>query len=375
MIRVTWFCTPISARGGTLATLARWARHIDYDRFAIRFVFHERRTAGVAEVFAGTPVALVPIDEPLRMIGRHGVGPLRSHLLPADLVTTVFIQADILGAFALWSNEVPILSFAMGRLVPTRAAVAKRLIYRTAYGIARRRIARFGAVSAATGRELTKDFGVPAERVETVLSGVSLRHDRPPRQLGPGPTIGFVGALIEEKQPERFIQAASQLAETHPRARFVVLGDGPLRASCEALARRLALDGRIDFHGWVPNPADFYEQMDVLIFTSQPNYDGLPNVVLEALSAGTPVVATNVAGVPEVMRDRVEGRLVRDADPTALASAAAEIVSDDRTWSAYSSAALRRIADFTPEREVSQLMRLWEEVAASRERGSRRGRD
>ena len=369
MIRVTWFCTPISARGGTLATLARWARHIDYDRFAIRFVFHERRPAGVAELFAGTPVALVPIDEPLRMIAGHGVGRLRSHLLPADLVTTVFIQADILGALALWSNEVPILSFAMGRLVPTRAGVAKRLIYRAAYGIARRRIARFGAVSAATGRELTKDFGVPADRVETVISGVGLRPERRARQLASDPTIGFVGALIAEKQPQRFLEAASILAASHPRARFIVLGDGPLRASSEALATRLGIQDRVDFRGWVPDPAGFYEGMDVLLFTSQPNYDGLPNVVLEALSAGTPVVATNVAGVPEVLRDGIEGRLVPEADPNLLASAAATILSDSRSWSAYSSAALRRIADFTPEREVSQLMRLWEDMAASRSRG------
>ena len=126
-----------------------------------------------------------------------------------------------------------------------------------------------------------------------------------------------VGNLVPEKD---HALALAALAEV-PDATLLVVGDGPLRDALEQDARARGIGARVRFTGGVPQPAliEYYNAADALVLTSR--REGMPNVVLESLACGTPVVATRVGGVPEVIVDPAAGRLAAEATAGAVAAA------------------------------------------------------
>ena len=110
--------------------------------------------------------------------------------------------------------------------------------------------------------------------------------------------IGTVACLKPQKAPEDFVAVARRVCEHVPNARFVLIGDGGLRPRIEALLREYGLQERVRLAGWRRDINDSMNSMDALVLTS--HWEGLPRVILEAVSAGLPIVATNVGGIQEV---------------------------------------------------------------------------
>ena len=133
-----------------------------------------------------------------------------------------------------------------------------------------------------------------------------------------------VGQLIPQKGFELVIRAIARL----PEATLAIVGEGPEAAALKRLAERLGIGGRVRFLGAMPQErlAAVYNAADVLVLASA--REGYPNVLLEALACGTPVVATAVGGVPEIVRDSVAGRLIEDRSPEALAGAIRDLLAD-----------------------------------------------
>ena len=115
--------------------------------------------------------------------------------------------------------------------------------------------------------------------------------------------IGTVACLKPQKAPEDFVAVAKRVCEAMPHARFVLIGDGELRPTIEALVERCGLKDRMHLAGWRRDIATAMKTFDAFLLTS--HWEGLPRVLLEARAAGIPVVATKVGGVEEVI---VEGR-------------------------------------------------------------------
>jgi glycosyltransferase involved in cell wall biosynthesis len=132
---------------------------------------------------------------------------------------------------------------------------------------------------------------------------------------------------------------------------LTLVGYGPEERALRALARRLRIDHRIRWVGQLDHPAvrALYRESDLFALAPRiarsGDRDGLPNVILEALSQGLPVVATRVAGVPELVEDRVHGRLVPPEDPTALALALRELAADPDARRRLGAAGLRRVSE------------------------------
>jgi glycosyltransferase involved in cell wall biosynthesis len=107
-----------------------------------------------------------------------------------------------------------------------------------------------------------------------------------------------------------------------------MVGEGPDAAALKRLAERMGSGGRVHFLGVMPQErlAAVYGAADVLVLASA--REGYPNVLLEALACGTPVVATAVGGAPEVVRNTVAGRLVEEQSPEALAGAIRDLLAD-----------------------------------------------
>ncbi|MDQ3891212.1 MAG: glycosyltransferase, partial [Actinomycetota bacterium] len=170
------------------------------------------------------------------------------------------------------------------------------------------------------------------ETIEVVPSGVEAGlftgpHDDPFPDF-PRPRVLFLGRLARQKDVRTFLRSVALLEPL--RAHALVVGDGPGRAGLESEARRLGLDGRVRFAGFVPHdrvPA-VLAHADVLALPSA--YEELGSVLLEAMWAGVPVVAARTGGVPDAVADGATGLLVPPRDPRALADALARVLADRR---------------------------------------------
>lgn len=145
-----------------------------------------------------------------------------------------------------------------------------------------------------------------------------------------------VGRLVRKKGFEFLVRAMPQILQRAPNARLVVVGYGDLRQELEAHARALGLNGQVIFAGRVPRqeiPA-YFAAADIVSVPSvrddAGNVDGLPNVALEAMAAGKAIVASAIAGFPDVIDDGENGLLVPEKDSAALAAAIARLARDAR---------------------------------------------
>jgi len=154
------------------------------------------------------------------------------------------------------------------------------------------------------------------------------------------PVIGIVGRLAPEKRHDVFLAAGADLVHRFPRAQLLVVGDGPDRRRLTRLARTHGLARHVRFLGHVDDVLPVYRSLDLLLHTS--DVEGTPLAVVEAMSAGVPVVATAVGGVPALVRDGIDGLLVPRREPIALAAAATTVLADAGVRAGMQEALARR---------------------------------
>jgi glycosyltransferase involved in cell wall biosynthesis len=138
--------------------------------------------------------------------------------------------------------------------------------------------------------------------------------------------VGYVGRFSQDKNPLLFVEMAALVAPRCPSAQFLMLGDGPLRAAAEERAHVLGLGPRLRFAGFRPNASELLPLLDVLALTS--DSEGSPLIVLEAMAAGRPVVATSVGDVPSQIVDGETGFLVEPRNVAGLASAVVRLIDE-----------------------------------------------
>jgi glycosyltransferase involved in cell wall biosynthesis len=146
----------------------------------------------------------------------------------------------------------------------------------------------------------------------------------PPWASGPGPIIGFVGRIEPRKGPLDLVRAAPLIRQRLPEARIVIVGDDPYHSD-PAYTRAVVSSPEIEHYPWTDNAPGLMRHLDVLVLPS--HQEPLGTVLAEAMAVGTPVVASAVDGLPEVVRDGITGRLVAPGDPQALTSAVIEVLS------------------------------------------------
>ncbi len=163
------------------------------------------------------------------------------------------------------------------------------------------------------------------------------------RAAGAPRVIGMVANLRPVKAPEVFIEAAHRVAERHPNAVFRIAGEGSLRAQLEKQIEDLGLSGRVELPGQVVDVPSFIGELDVAVLCS--NTEGLPNVLVEYMASGRPVVATRVGGTEELIDDGVQGLIVGPQDPAALAEAIDRLLSDDQLAARLAAAGRSRVEE------------------------------
>ncbi|GGO78750.1 glycosyltransferase family 4 protein [Nocardioides deserti] len=217
--------------------------------------------------------------------------------------------------------------------------------------------ARVVVPSAAVATYAVARVGLPESAVSVVHNGVDPARWRPAAAPDGPVTVVWSGVLGGVKRVGLLLDALAAV----PAARALVVGDGPERPLAERRAAEPALAGRVELTGWLSDPAPAYARGHLLALTSAA--ENLPLSVLQAMSCGLPVVATAVGGVPEVVRDGVEGLLVPADDPAALTAALRRMVEDDGLRERAGKAARDRVEEsFSLAGCVDGLQRVYDEV-------------
>lgn len=236
------------------------------------------------------------------------------------------------------------------------------------------------AVSPALHATLSAIRG-PDRPTELILNAVDPEEIRGERggeavraALGLTPAsrvIGVFGRFSPEKGQRHAVDAFARVADRHPRAVLLLVGDGQ---DAPLLRRRVAhhhLEDRVIFCGYQTAPRDYFEACDLVMLPSLS--EGLPNVVLEAMALGRPVLATDVGGVRLVIRHGDTGWIVSPGSSDALAEALHSLLDDGVDLSSFGRTARTSLyPGFAVETRVSRLVKIYE---ALQERSSRKARE
>jgi len=178
------------------------------------------------------------------------------------------------------------------------------------------------------------------------------------------PLVGTVGRLSEQKDPRTWLRAAALIARQRPDASFVMIGDGPLRQETERAAADLGLVDRLVTTGLRNDVPALLPALDVFLLTSR--WEGLPLVLPQAMASAVPVVASDVDGNREIVRDRANGLLVPASAPEAAASAILEILGDAALREQFVAAGRRTIREFSLGQTIPRLEDLYRECSGER---------
>lgn len=290
----------------------------------------------------GIPLTILPDlvrqVSPLRDLSALARMTARFRRSGCTIVHTHSSKAGILGRQAAFLAGVPVVIHTVhGWSFHDYLPQPVRELYITT----ERRMARTtDALIAVSDRDIQKGLDVGIGRREQYHR---IRSAIPLEQFDPGrfdrlaaraelnipvdvPVLGTVGRFSAQKNPLDWVRVASRVARANPRVRFILVGDGPLRAQVENLIAREGISGRTILTGLRRDIGRLLSAMDVFLLTSL--WEGLPRVIPEAMAMQLPVVATGVDGSAEAVRSGVTGFICLPGDLEGLAARCIDLLND-----------------------------------------------
>jgi glycosyltransferase involved in cell wall biosynthesis len=334
---------------------------------------HIKRRALVAAPFALGASTLALLRE---------LSAARQARRPFDLVQAHWVLPNgPPAALAAWFHQLPLLISLHGSDI----YLAERSQSLTTIAGAAFRSA--AAVTACSGDLLSRGVRLGARPADSTVIpyGVDIAEFRPDPQaraavraeLGledGAPLVIGLGRLVAKKGFGVLLDAWPQVLAGSPRAMLCIVGYGDLRHQLEEQARQLGVAGRVHFAGQLERRrvAAYVAAADIFALPIvREGVDGLPNALLEAMGVGRPVVASGVAGVPDVIDDAVHGLIVPERDPTALATALLRLISDRPFAEQLGAAARERvISELTWERTCARFEQVYVEATGNRQKAT-----
>lgn len=314
------------------------------------------------------------LDIPILELSQSGKLDLRCfNLLRAAIrhanpliVQTWLFTADLYGRIGAWMEHVPVIISTVRSVEPDKKrhyVMMDRMLKNITHA--------FTVNAKANGEVLSSREGVESKMIHTIYNGIDLNvfdHNKVNgafrERLGfesNTPVIGIVGRLAPVKDHATFIKAAALVTRDIPNARFVIVGNGPLRAELERLAAVKGIAGSISFIEGQSNVADVFASFDIAIVTSQ--YEGCCNVILEAMAMNKPVIASRVGGNPELVRVNDNGKLFDAGDAVQLSAAILTMIRNPKDAKQMGDRGRQRIeSDFTLHRMVHETEKVYESL-------------
>ncbi len=221
------------------------------------------------------------------------------------------------------------------------------------------------AVSESIGR-YGRRIGLPTDRLHVVPNGVPIRQTLPVRSPPRGGwTLGAVALFRPRKGLEVLLRTLARLRGAGLPVRLRAVGSfesAEYESRMKALATQLGVSESVDWCGFSSNVAEELQKLDLFVLPSLFG-EGMPMVVLEAMAAGLPVIGTSVEGVPEVVRDGLEGLIVPPDDARALALAVERFVTGEVNWAELRRNAYRRQAErYSQQAMAAGVARVYDGV-------------
>jgi glycosyltransferase involved in cell wall biosynthesis len=287
--------------------------------------------------------------------------------VPVDIVHTHGIDGDLIGALAIRGRAERTVCHLhtiprADRCESWKAAV-RRYWFRS---LALRNQTWFIAVADSVRERTAESCRLPIERIVTVRNGVDLSDFdmENPASTSKGANrvvVGTAARLVPQKGLAYLIEAAARLARKSKAFELRIAGTGSQLESLERLAQSLGLSDSVRFLGHITDMSEFYRAIDVFVLPSL--FEGLPLVVLEAMAMSKPIVATRVAGTPEVVRDGVDGFLVPPADAPALGDALERLVHNPPLRQRMGAAGRQRVlTDFCIDRVAREVVQVYDQI-------------
>ena len=355
---------------------------LDPARYDRHLVCREAGPFTAAAAAAGVTVHLVPqlvrpVRPPADVRAVRALTRLFGAVRP-DVVHTHSSKPGVLGRAAARRAGVPAVVHTVHGFAFPAAGRLTRAAYVAAEKFAGRRCDAVVVLNTAD-RALCRDvLGLPGAKVRLLPNGVDVNRCRPAdpagrarirrEAFGPsrdtagdGPVVGTVGRLWPQKDPLAFVAAADAVSRRVPGVRFVMIGDGELRAEVEAELARRGLTGRVRLLGWRDDARRLIGGFDLFLSTSR--YEGMPLVVLESLAAAVPVVAPAIAGMSDCVADGTDGVLYPPGDTDAAADAVADLLEDHDRRRALGAAGRAKVERaFDVDQRVRRIEALYAEL-------------
>lgn len=243
------------------------------------------------------------------------------------------------------------------------------------YWVDRRCLRRYDRVICVSDDLLERclEAGVKPERCATTQNAIDTELTKRSRSVADAkselgfaaesPLIGAVGRLSDEKAFDVLIEAVAQLHAQGSQTHLAIAGDGDARTKLEAIIAEQNHPERFHLLGHRDDVTELYQAMDVFALSSL--REGLPNVLLEAMALETPVVATRIAGIPRLIQDRRNGRLVEPGDAGPLAEAIGGLLNAPGERAALAAAGRKTIeTDYSFQVRMEKMAAIYDEVLA-----------
>lgn len=352
------------AEGGIKSHLTTLLAGLDHARFEPvvicppdSTIYHELESSGERVIALDLDGDLNPRRDIIAVLALRRI---LSRVRP-DILHIHSAKAGLVGRMALWPSlrrprvVITMHSFVFDERVGSRKRalvswVEKRLSSRTD---------RVIAVSDALKTQLVDVMGVSADKITVIPNGIAFTDVS--RTAGKGLIIGTVSRLAPQKGVDNFIRAAEIVSKKYSEARFVIVGDGPLRPSLESLAGELGLGDRLEFAGHQPDALALVAAFDVFVLASTWETFGL--TLVEALSQEVPVVASRVGGIPEIVDGSTTGLLAEPSDPSDLASKIIRLIEDPDLARRLAVEGCRSVRErFSSELMVDRTQQLYDKL-------------
>ncbi|MDA8174586.1 MAG: glycosyltransferase [Nitrospiraceae bacterium] len=318
-------------------------------------------------------VRLASLDSRIPLSGGYGGRtPLKSIMKIRGLIES--FQPDIVHSFLMYSCFLTALALKLSRVKPVFIAQEfsspEEIMKEVNFGYLKKQILKLTykqadkvlTISKAVMEDMIQIKYVSGGKAAFIHDGLDIKKyknlkDKMALRKELGLEDGlfyicFAGSLVKRKGPHFLIKAFRRLP--YPNIRLLLIGKGDM---AEELKRESADDVRISFLGYRTNAVEYIKSADLFVLPSV--YEGLPNVVIEAMAAGTPVVATNIYGTPELIEDKKSGILVPAGDVDALEKAISEMIGNTGEREMFSKEALTRADYFSIERMAGDYQAMY----------------
>lgn len=177
------------------------------------------------------------------------------------------------------------------------------------------------------------------------------------------PVILYVGRLSKEKGIEYLLKAMPKVLEEIPKAELVIIGDGPILDRLTKLSHNIGINDQVTFHGYMPHEKvmDFYNSSSLLVLPTV-WFENFPNVILEAMTHGLPVITTNIGGQGELVEDGVTGYHVEPCNSEDLAEKVLSLLQDKEMNERMGENAREHGSQFSPEIHLKRLERIYNDL-------------